>query len=176
MTTSGIPGTIRIRAIRPGDSDALAAFYRSLSPDASEARFMGAAPQFGPLIADYFCGPDHHHREGLVAEALDPSGRMILVGHLCLEPVTADVAEMAIAVADGWRRHGIGRRLLLAAVDWARANGVPSLAASMRSSNGAVLALVRSIGCRLEYDAIDAVGAGTIDVLIDVAGPVPVAA
>ena len=46
---------------------------------------------------------------------------------------------MAVAVADDWQAQGIGRALLLAAVDWATSHGIARLHASALSSNSAVL-------------------------------------
>src|SRR5262245_40544521 len=167
------PRTYRIRAIGPDDRAALLRFYAGLSPESRQARFHGAAPQVGATATTYFCGPDHTHREGLVAEALDDDGRPAIIGHLCLEPVEAGVAEMAIAVADGWQRRGVGRALLAAAVSWARAHGIGTLSASMLWGNGPILALVRSMGCPISFGAADG---GTVEALVRIGDALPSAA
>ena len=74
MTTSW-SGTCRIRPIAPGDREELARFYADLSLDSLEARFHGASRGIGDGMARFFCGPDHEHREGLVAECTDAVGR-----------------------------------------------------------------------------------------------------
>ena len=56
---------------RPSGSDG---FYAGLSPDSRAARFHGATPTIPDATARFFCGPDHQHREGIVAESFDPSG------------------------------------------------------------------------------------------------------
>jgi len=117
------PGTVTVRRVVPADDAGVTRFYASLSADSLEARFLGATPGIAEATARFFCGPDHLHREGLVAEAIDGSGECVIVGHLCLEPSTAGRVEMAIAVADGWQRRGIGRALLEAAIRWAEARG-----------------------------------------------------
>src|SRR5215471_7739488 len=106
MIQTEAPRTYRIRAISPADREALVRFYAGLSPESRQARFHGTAPQVGGPVATYFCGSDHDHREGLVAEAFDEEGELAIIGHLCLEPLEPGVAEMAIAVADGWQRRG----------------------------------------------------------------------
>lgn len=164
MTSAVMNDSVRIRSIGPADRDALATFYGSLSEESLEARFGGATSRIGNSAARFFCGPDHLHREGIVAETVDASGRPVIIGHLCLEPIGPDMAEMAIAVADAWQRHGVGRAMLDEAVAWGRRHGIARLSAFMRSSNSAILGLVRSIGYPVTFGTADA---GTIEVLID---------
>ncbi len=80
---------------------------------------------------------------------------------------------MAIAVADRWQRHGIGKELLGQAIAWARGHGYARLGASVRWSNGAVVGLIRSTGCPVSYDAGDA---GIVDAIVDVRSADPCAA
>ena len=142
-----LPATIRIRPIEPDDREALGVFYESLSADSLNRRFHGACRGIGDRAAGQFCGPDHEHREGLVA-LIGPDGTAAsrIVGHLCLEPSEPDELEMAIAVADDFQRQGIGRALLKAAIVWARRHGVRRLRASMRLGNGAIISLVAVAG------------------------------
>ena len=147
MVTPAAPPAVRIRPIQTTDRDALMQFYEALSEESLSLRFHGASSGIADRAARLFCGPDHEHREGLVA-VLDESGNAgpTIVGHLCLEPSGAHEVEMAVAVADAWQRHGIGRRLLVAAMTWAECHGIDRLRASMLSGNVAVLGLVRSMG------------------------------
>jgi len=143
---------VLIRSIRADDRDELSRFYAALSPESRLARFHAVSRGIGDAAATLLCGPDHEHREGFIAEpadasSIDPggSGEARIVGHLCLEP-SAIGFEMAIAVADDWQAQGIGRALLLAAVDWATSHGIERIHASALSSNSAVLGLIASIG------------------------------
>jgi acetyltransferase len=171
MTTQPATRAFRVRPISAGDRDELARFYASLSPDSAEARFLGASPALGPAVAGRFCDADHRRREGLVAEVVEvrgPGGSGAIIGHVCLEPIGPGVAEMAIVVADAWRRQGVGRALLTEAIAWARRNGLERLEASMRGSNGAVLGLVRSMGEPVRLGTADA---GVVDAVIDLRSP-----
>jgi acetyltransferase len=166
-TVTGQP--LSLRPIGPGDRAALAQFYASLSAESRGARFHGAAPSIGAGAAAFFCGSDHVHREGIVAEAIRPDGRLEIVGHLLLEPAGPGTVEMAVAVADGWQRRGVGRAMLLAAVDWARSHGVERLTASLRLTNNAVIRLIRSVGLTVRFGPA---GAGVIDATVDLGGPI----
>jgi acetyltransferase len=173
MKDMAAPGSYRIRPIGPGDREALARFYARLSPDSLEARFHGAVSGIADGAARFFCGPDHEHREGIVAESTDPDGRSRIVGHLCLEPDRPGEAEMAIAISDVWQHHGVGRAMLARAIAWARDHGVAELHASIRPSNSAMIGLVRSMGLPVDIDGSDL---GVVDVIIDLGAPLPHAA
>ena len=163
-----------IRTITDADRDALTRFYAALSPEAFEARFHGAAAGIGVPVARYLCGPDHDHREGLVAEAIEADGSSVIIGHICIEPSCPDSAEMAIAVADAWQRHGVGRAMLAEAIVWARGHGLTRLVASMRWGNNAILGLIESVGCPVTFGDSDG---GVVDAIVDLAErPVPHAA
>ncbi len=173
MNTSSAAASFLLRSIEPADRQALAGFYRDLSEDSRESRFLGAASGIGEGTARFFCGPDHEHREGIVAEIVDADGGKTIVGHLCLEPISPGNAEMAIAVADAWQHQGLGRALLGQAVGWARAHGFAELTASMRCSNVAVIGLMRSMGLPVAFDAGDG---GVLEARLDVRGALPTAA
>jgi len=165
--------TPRIRPIGPSDGELLRAFYAGLSADSREARFHGAAPGIGETAARFFCGPDHEHREGLVACVAEAGDACRIVGHLCLEPLGDGSVEMAIAVADAWQHHGLGTRLLRAALRWADTHRVRRLTASVRVGNAAIMALIRGTGRPFELRPSDV---GVVDVIIRLDGDLPHAA
>jgi acetyltransferase len=168
MTIPPTVATARIRPIDDADRDALTAFYAALSPDSREARFHGASSGLGGGAARYLCGPDHDHREGLVAEVSDADGATTIIGHVCIEPTGTGEAEMAIAVADVWQHHGIGRRLLAEAIVWARAHGFVRLVASVRLGNSAILGLIGSMDRVVTMGDCDG---GVVDAVIDLREP-----
>ena len=172
-TLASLP-PVRIRPIEAGDYDALMEFYATLSPQSLALRFHGASNGIAERAARFFCGPDHEHREGLVAVRDGPGvPAPTIVGHLCLEPSGDHEVEMAVAVADRWQRHGIGRRLLVAAMTWADDRGVDRLRASMMSTNAAVLGLVCSMG---RVVTLSMPGAGVVDATIDLSNALSPAA
>ena len=80
---------------------------------------------------------------------------------------------MAIAIADGWQHHGLGRAMLARAIAWARGHGVTELSASIRWSNGAMIGLIRSLGLPVTF--VDRDG-GVMDAIVDLRVPMPHAA
>lgn len=164
---------VQIRPIRTDDREELSRFYTGLSAESRYARFHAVSRGIGEEAAGLLCGPDHEHREGFIAEIVDADvDGFGIVGHLCLEPGEAGL-EMAIAVADGWQRRGVGRSLLNAAVDWAANHDIGRLQASMLSTNSAILGLIASLECPIR---VSPPSGGVALVTIDVAGALPKAA
>jgi GNAT superfamily N-acetyltransferase len=168
MTNVPTASPYRIRAITDADRAALTRFYGGLSAESFEARFHGAAAGIGVPVARYLCGPDHDHREGIVAETTEADGGVVIIGHVCIEPSCPDSAEMAIAVADAWRRRGVGRAMLAEAILWARGHGLTKLVASMRWGNDAILGLIESAGCPVTFGDSDG---GVVDAIVDLSKP-----
>lgn len=165
--------SIAIRPVRPADRIELSRFYEALSDDSRYARFLSTTRGITDVAAVTFCGPDHEHREGLVATYEGQDGGERIVGHLCLDPVGDGTFEMAVAVADIWRGRGIGRRLLDEAIDWARRHGIVRLRATMLATNAPVLALIRSTGGRVVLCEPDG---GVIEASIEIGSTVNAAA
>jgi acetyltransferase len=57
-----------------------------------------------------------------------------------------DGAEFALAVADGWRRRGVGKRLLEALIASARRDGLRRLDGEVLASNEAMLGFIEQAG------------------------------
>jgi RimJ/RimL family protein N-acetyltransferase len=77
-----------------------------------------------------------------------------LIGRLSLardtHPASAHVADLGLMVAKDARRAGVGRALLEAAVDWARASGVRKLELHVFPWNEAAIALYERFGFERE--------------------------
>jgi RimJ/RimL family protein N-acetyltransferase len=90
------------------------------------------------------------HAAVFVAEAEDGE----IVGRLSLardqHPSSRHVADLGLMVARSHRRQGIGRALLAAAVDWARANGVRKLELHVFPYNEAAIKLYEQFGFERE--------------------------
>ena len=155
---------VRIRRIGPHDHDRLSEFYAGLSDESRRTRFLGATIGIGDRQSTWFCTPDHAHREGFVA-VVGPAERPDrIVGHVCIEPDGPASAEVAVAVADEMQGRGIGRRLVDAAVAWARRDGFRTLTATMLAGNPAIQRLLTGLGLP---SVAAPIGAGVIEVRIE---------
>jgi GNAT superfamily N-acetyltransferase len=159
---------VTIRPINSGDSDDLCAFYRGLSPAARYARFLGTAAGMGDAAIRRFASADHAVAEGFVAVLHEqgPSDGSI-VGHLCLEPDRRGGNELAVAVADGFRRQGIGSALTARAFESAHSRGIRRLTATMFATNVPMRRLMLDVGVPPAADDLDA---GVESIELEMAG------
>src|SRR5262245_5659108 len=101
----------QVRIARPGDSDALAAFFARLSPEARQRRFLSAALPPANLVAS-FCD-DRDPRSALtllVMRRQDGESRIIATASYLAKNETT--AEAAFAVDDAFQGKGLGTLLL----------------------------------------------------------------
>ena len=165
-TVKHASGHVRVRRIRTTDAPAIEHFYAALSAESRRTRFFAVGVGISHRQSVSFCTPDHDHREGFVAIATQAtSGAERMVGHLCLEPAGPGVAEVAIAVADGSQHRGIGRRLMEAGIEWARAEGYTRLTATTLAGNAPIHRLLAGLG--LPAHAQPGPDSGTEDIVID---------
>ena len=141
----------RIRAAEPGDAEALVELARTVTaePDrwlltvsgwrtpGEERRYLRGirrSPDAAVLLAETAAG----EVVGRLSLARDP------------HPASGHVADLGLMVAAAHRRRGIGRALLEAAVDWARAQGVEKLELHVFPHNAPAIALYEAFGFRRE--------------------------
>lgn len=159
-----------IRPIESSDWVGLLDFYRTLSPQARYTRFLGMTAGIEDRMAHRFADASARHACGSVAilrEAGPADGRVI--GHVCIEPLPDGRAEIGIAVADGFRRLGIGRRLMQSAAASARLMRCHRLVATMFAGNEPMRRLLLSAGGRVVRQCTDA-GVATVEIEGDEAG------
>ncbi len=118
-----------VRPAEPGDAEALTRLAEAVSaePEAwlisagGEWRSVGEERRYLKAVRRY------PHAAVYVAERSDGT----IVGRLSLardtHPASGHVADLGLMVSIDARRQGVGRALLGAAVDWARASGVSKI-------------------------------------------------
>jgi RimJ/RimL family protein N-acetyltransferase len=80
--------------------------------------------------------------EGLFVAVVDAD----VVGHVHVDVSSHGFGEIGMAVARPWRGRGIGSALLVAAIAWAREQGLHKLILSVFAHNAAGIALYRKFG------------------------------
>jgi acetyltransferase len=165
---AGLAMWVTIRPIESSDWEGLFDFYRGLSQQARYTRFLGMSPGIDDRAARRFAAARERGADGYVAilrEAGRRDGRV--VGHLCMEPMPSGAEEVAVAVADEFRHRGVGTQLMAAAMQAARARGVPKLVAAMFAGNEPMRRLFLSAGGCVRRQTTDA---GVTSIELDPAG------
>jgi GNAT superfamily N-acetyltransferase len=136
-------GEVRVRATRGEDIDAVADIYLSLARHhAALDDALYRVPERPAVLARFTAELEAAEEEdlhlvaevdGVVVGQLDAiGGRRHSAGSLRVPRRTATIG---IAVLDAWRGRGIGSALMLAAEDWARANGLDALELDVATPN-----------------------------------------
>lgn len=138
--------TVCIRPVRPADRDQVEGLYTEMSPENLRLRFFTTGRSSASAAADRACAPPRLGHRALLAEA---GGQLLGLAEYetCGAPATAD---LAIAVADGRHRRGVGTLLVEHLVSAARADGVTAFTADALSENREVLRLFADLGLSLE--------------------------
>jgi nucleotide-binding universal stress UspA family protein/GNAT superfamily N-acetyltransferase len=136
---------VMLRPIAPEDKPLLAAIFERLSEESRYRRFFTNMAELSAAELDYFVDVDHSNHEAIIA--IDPSGAEALgVARYIRSEDEAEVAEVAVTVADDWQGRGLGRALLDGLTYRARREGVRRFSALVQSDNPASLGLLEGVG------------------------------
>ena len=140
--------TLRLRAPARDDADALVSFFAELSDESLYLRFHGSPPVDAHLVAPDL-EPDWAERGALIgAVATDDGERLVaLASYARLRD--REAAEVAFAVADGYRRRGVGTRLLERLAARASEQGITRFVAEVMAENEPMLHVFSEAGFSL---------------------------
>ena len=153
----GLPDgrTIAIRPIRPEDAEIEQEFVRNLSPESKYFRFMDTVRELTPAMLARFTQIDYGREMAFIAVVREEGGeREIGVCRYVTNP-DAETCEFALVVADEWQRRGLGRRLMDALIDVARARGLKQMIGHVLAQNTPMLIFVELLGFELSADPED---------------------
>lgn len=185
--------TVRVRAIRPDDTERLQAFHAHLSTDSIVFRFFRYMPALPRADAERFTHLDYRDRMALVAVASAASLTPVapcssggtgaaacdqqvgtddgaILGVVRYERIAPALAEVAFVVEDHWQGHGIATALLHRLAVYARAHGITQLLAITMATNSRMLEVLRHAGYPLTVHVRDGEAAVTLDISRPVAG------
>jgi succinyl-CoA synthetase alpha subunit/GNAT superfamily N-acetyltransferase len=133
--------TVQIRAAGPQDADAVRAMHAAMSPDNLYLRFFSLSPVNAEREAQRVCRtPDAGHVALLACLGTD------VVGVASYELNDGESAEVALAVADEFHRHGIATLLLEHLVSIARQHHIRAFTATTLAENFPMLRIFRDAG------------------------------
>ncbi len=140
-----------IRPIRPDDLEREYAFVRGLSEETLYNRLMYAVQEPTDALLLPLVNIDYRSHMALVALMGE---RIVGVARYAIDDDRRQ-HEFAVAVADEWQGHGIGRTLLEDLFAYARRGGLKRLAGTVLPGNERMLALARNLGLTVRMSSAD---------------------
>ncbi len=139
-----------MRALRPGDRDALIALFNRCSPETIRYRFLRMITELtGPLLDTLVAVDGDRHVALAIAEGEGAEEKIVAVGRYVALDDRPVVAEVSFLVEDAMQRRGIGTTLLDALAEIAREHGIARFAADVLADNRAMLSVFRTAGYAL---------------------------
>jgi acetyltransferase len=147
--------TVTIRPIRPEDAQIEQEFVRKLSPESKYLRFMDTVRELTPAMLARFTQIDYSREMAFIAVLREGGAeREIGVCRYITNP-DGESCEFALVVADEWQRHGLGRRMMNALIEVARARGLKQMIGHVLAQNTPMLAFVEQLGFEPRLDPED---------------------
>jgi len=138
--------TLRLRPVRPQDAALLGELFEDgLSPASRRLRFHTAVRALSPLQLDWLANADFRRHAAFIVTRQAGSLEHAVAEARWVRNGAAASAEFALSVADAWQHQGIGRRLLRALIDSARAQGLQGLVGDVLPANQAMQALAQGL-------------------------------
>ena len=137
---------VTIRPIRPEDDEAAQAFFDRLCPEARRLRFMKWLRSVNAGLVHTFTHVDYEDRMAFVGEA-EAVGATQIVGEARYAAAPrSSSCDFAIVIADDWHKSGIAGLLMLALMDYARAQGFESMESIVLRENQDMVRFARALG------------------------------
>jgi acetyltransferase len=116
---------------------------------------MQAIKELTPEMLVRFTQIDYDREMALIAVVSQDDGDVEVGVARYISRPGGEVCEFAIVVADQWRRRGIGSRLMRSLMQNARDRGFRIMDGEVLTANTRMLALMDSLGFRVERDRQD---------------------
>ena len=164
--------SVTIRPIRGEDAPGLQAAFRKLTPESIYMRFLEVFRELSDEQAFYFANVDYRDRMAFVG-TVEESGQESIVGvarydlHVGTAPASA---ESAVIVRDDFQGLGLGKRLMLELVLYARQQGVQYLTGTIHSTNNKIFNFIKSSTLPYEREMTEP---GVWAVRVDITGELP---
>ncbi|MFZ5583986.1 MAG: GNAT family N-acetyltransferase [Pseudomonadota bacterium] len=135
-----------IRPIRPEDAEMEKEFVAHLSDESKYFRFMDTLRELTQSMLVRFTQIDYDREMAFVA-VTEEDGKEVEVGvSRFVSNPDGETVEFALAVADGWQKRGVGRKLMSAIIECARAKGYRAVVGDVLALNSKMFKLMTSLG------------------------------
>ncbi len=148
-------GEYIVRPVHPDDADMLQAFVRGLSPESRYFRFVSSMQELPATMLSRFALIDYDREMALVAlyteSRPDADGksvdvtRIVGVSRYITNP-DRSTCEFSLVVADDFKGRGLGSRLMLSIMDFAREKGLTEIEGLVLANNPNMLKLMKGLG------------------------------
>ena len=148
-------GEYTVRPIHPDDATMLQEFVRNLSPESRYFRFVSSMQELPATLLSRFTLIDYDREMALVAvcreRSVDASGkatevaRIVGVSRYITNPDRTS-CEFSLVVADDFKGKGLGSRLMLSIMEFAREKGLTEIEGLVLAKNPAMLKLMKGLG------------------------------
>jgi len=153
-SNAGRPGLATLEA---SDGDAVTRLFYRLSSESVYRRFFSPLSRPDQLRA-VVTRLDHRHNDAVAAVE---GGEVVGLAQYSRGPGSS-VADLAIVVADGWQRQGLGTRLVAALAERAAAEGIDSFAVDIQGDNYGALRLLKRVAPSVRLVYSSGIGEGVI--------------
>jgi acetyltransferase len=142
---------VLLRPIKPEDEPMWLEMFQSFSEESIRYRFFQMLKDTPHEVRVRYCNIDYDREIAIVAELVEEGRRKILgVSRLSVEP-DGKSGEMAFVVGDRWQNLGLGRKMVVYALDIATEMGIDNVYAIMLPDNYRALSLTKKMGFDIEY-------------------------
>ncbi len=156
--------TVRVRPIRPDDSDRMERFHNRQSQESIYFRFFRFRPQLNEKELIRFTTVDYVERMAFIALIGD---EMVAVSRYEGENSTDNSAEVAFFVDDAHHERGLATLMLEYLAQRARAQGITTFTATVLPENYRMLAVFKGAG----FDVTSRFEDGAIAVTLGIGNP-----
>lgn len=148
-------GEYTVRPIHPDDANMLQAFVRQLSPESRYFRFVSSMQELPANMLSRFTLIDYDREMALVAVHRErgvgadgqttETARVVGVSRYITNPDRAS-CEFSLVVADDFKGRGLGSRLMLSIMEFAREKGLTEIEGLVLANNPTMLKLMKGLG------------------------------
>jgi acetyltransferase len=158
-------GEYTVRPVHPDDANMLQEFVRRLSPESRYFRFVSSMQELPATMLSRFTLIDYDREMALVAVTRERQvgangetaevARIVGVSRYITNPDRAS-CEFSLVVADDFKGKGLGSRLMLSIMDFAREKGLTEIEGLVLANNPTMLKLMKGLGFTVKRFAEDA--------------------
>ncbi len=158
-------GEYTVRPVHPDDASMLQEFVRNLSPESRYFRFISSMQELPASMLARFTLIDYDREMALVAVQREQTvgadgevtevSRMLGVSRYITNPDRSS-CEFSLVVADDSKGKGLGSRLMLSIMNFAREKGLAEIEGLVLANNPTMLKLMRGLGFTIKAYPDDA--------------------